>query len=95
MVALRSVVARRAGPQRHHDQDRDADAGRAYRRSRSQVLLQTSQSEFPVVDEAQKPVGLLGRADIIRALKELEPDARVSRGHDHEPSHRGSPAPAG
>jgi stage IV sporulation protein FB len=44
-----------------------------------QVLLQTSQSEFPVVDEAQKPVGLLGRADIIRALKELGPDARVSQ----------------
>lgn len=43
-----------------------------------QVLLQTSQSEFPVVDEAHKPVGLLGRADIIRALKELGPDARVS-----------------
>lgn len=43
-----------------------------------QVLLQTSQSEFPVVDETHKPVGLLGRADIIRALKELGPDARVS-----------------
>ena len=44
-----------------------------------QVLLQTSQSEFPVVDEAHKPVGLLARADIIRALKELGPDARVSQ----------------
>ena len=43
-----------------------------------QVLLQTSQSEFPVVDETHKPVGLLGRSDIIRALKELGPDARVS-----------------
>ena len=42
-----------------------------------QTLLQTSQSEFPVVDPAHKPVGLLGRGDIIRALKELGPDARV------------------
>ena len=31
-----------------------------------QTLLQTSQSEFPVVDDAGKPVGLLTRADIIR-----------------------------
>jgi Zn-dependent protease/CBS domain-containing protein len=44
-----------------------------------QTLLQTSQSEFPVVDAAHKPVGLLGRNDIIRALKELGPDARVSQ----------------
>lgn len=43
-----------------------------------QTLLQTSQSEFPVVDGAGKPVGLLARADIIRALKSLGPDARVS-----------------
>jgi Zn-dependent protease/CBS domain-containing protein len=43
-----------------------------------QTLLKTSQSEFPVVDHMQKPVGLLGRNDIIRALKELGPDARVS-----------------
>ncbi len=44
-----------------------------------QVLLQTSQSEFPVVDETHKPVGLLGRTNIIKALKELGPDARVSQ----------------
>ncbi|MBI4276041.1 MAG: CBS domain-containing protein [Rhizobiales bacterium] len=43
-----------------------------------QTLLRTSQSEFPVVDGAGKPVGLLARADIIRALKSLGPDARVS-----------------
>jgi stage IV sporulation protein FB len=44
-----------------------------------QVLLQTSQGEFPVVDEAGKPVGLLVRAGIIRALKELGPDAKVGQ----------------
>jgi stage IV sporulation protein FB len=43
-----------------------------------QVLLQTSQSEFPVVDGDNRPVGLLARTDIIRALKELGPEARVS-----------------
>ncbi|KAB2882910.1 MAG: site-2 protease family protein [Pseudorhodoplanes sp.] len=44
-----------------------------------QTLLQTSQSEFPVLDGMDKPVGLLGRADIIRALKEFGPDARVGQ----------------
>jgi Zn-dependent protease/CBS domain-containing protein len=43
-----------------------------------QTLLRTSQSEFPVVDAADKPVGLLGRADLIRAIKERGPDARVA-----------------
>jgi stage IV sporulation protein FB len=43
-----------------------------------QTLLTTSQGEFPVVDDAGKPLGLLGRSDIIRALKTLGPDARVS-----------------
>jgi stage IV sporulation protein FB len=42
-----------------------------------QTLLQTSQGEFPVVDGAGKPVGLLGRDDLIRAIKTLGPDARV------------------
>ena len=42
-----------------------------------QTLLQTSQGEFPVVDGAGKPVGLLGRSDLIRAIKTLGPDARV------------------
>jgi stage IV sporulation protein FB len=44
-----------------------------------QTLLRTSQSEFPVVDRFGKPVGLLTRADIIRVLKELGPDAPVAK----------------
>jgi stage IV sporulation protein FB len=43
-----------------------------------QTLLRTSQSEFPVIDAEGKPIGLLGRGDIIRALKQLGPDARVA-----------------
>lgn len=42
-----------------------------------QTLLSTSQGEFPVIDVTGKPVGLLGRGDIIKALKTLGPDARV------------------
>jgi stage IV sporulation protein FB len=42
-----------------------------------QTLLDTSQSEFPVLDPARRPIGLLDRAGIIRALKEKGPDARV------------------
>jgi len=43
-----------------------------------ETLLRTSQSEFPVVDEAGRPVGLLSRNDLIRALKQRGPDARVA-----------------
>ena len=42
------------------------------------ALLQTAQGEFPVVDDAGKPVGVLGRADLIRAIKTLGPDASVA-----------------
>jgi Zn-dependent protease/CBS domain-containing protein len=43
-----------------------------------QTLLQTSQGEFPVVDGAGKPVGVLGRADLIRTIKSHGPDVRVA-----------------
>ena len=42
------------------------------------TLLHTSQTEFPVIDADRRLVGLLGRDGIIRALKTLGPDARVS-----------------
>jgi Zn-dependent protease/CBS domain-containing protein len=43
-----------------------------------ETLLRTSQNEFPVVDSWERPVGVLGRSDLIRALKEGGPDARVA-----------------
>ncbi|HWM47500.1 MAG TPA: site-2 protease family protein [Xanthobacteraceae bacterium] len=43
-----------------------------------ETLLRTSQNEFPVVDAAGRLVGLLGRNEMIRALKQLGPDARVA-----------------
>src|SRR5450631_444754 len=43
-----------------------------------QALLQTGQGEFPVVNGAGKPIGVLGRGDLIRAIKTLGPDARVA-----------------
>jgi CBS domain-containing protein len=43
-----------------------------------QTLLQTGQGEFPVVDGAGKPAGVLDRGALIRALKALGPDARVA-----------------
>jgi Zn-dependent protease/CBS domain-containing protein len=42
-----------------------------------QTLLQTNQGEFPVVDGLGRPLGVLGRNDLIRALKERGADARV------------------
>jgi len=43
-----------------------------------ETLLRTSQGEFPVVDPAGRLLGLLGRDGLVRALKQLGPDARVS-----------------
>jgi Zn-dependent protease/CBS domain-containing protein len=43
-----------------------------------QALLRTSQSEFPVIDAAGRLMGVLGRNDLIRALKQFGPDARVA-----------------
>jgi stage IV sporulation protein FB len=43
-----------------------------------ETLLQTSQTEFPVVDDYQRLIGIVGRAEIIRALRELGPSAPVS-----------------
>jgi CBS domain-containing protein len=42
-----------------------------------ETLLHASQSEFPVVDDSGRLVGLLGRGDIVRALKSRGPDAPV------------------
>jgi len=42
------------------------------------TLLKTSQSEFPVVDADGRLAGVLSRADMIRAIKQLGPDARVA-----------------
>jgi len=43
-----------------------------------QTLLQTSQTDFPVVDGNQQLIGMVGRAEIIKALRERGPDAPVS-----------------
>ncbi len=43
-----------------------------------ETLLQTSQTEFPVVDSYQRLIGVVGRAEIIRALRQLGPSAPVS-----------------
>ena len=43
-----------------------------------ETLLRTSQSEFPVVDGDGRPLGILSRNDLIRALKQRGPHARVA-----------------
>jgi Zn-dependent protease/CBS domain-containing protein len=43
-----------------------------------ETLLRTSQNEFPVVDMTGRPAGVLGRSDLIRALKQFGPDASVA-----------------
>jgi Zn-dependent protease/CBS domain-containing protein len=45
-----------------------------------QTLMQTSQGEFPVVDAQGQPVGVLGRNDLIRVLKERGHNAKVADG---------------
>jgi stage IV sporulation protein FB len=42
-----------------------------------ETLLRTSQGAFPVVDGLGRPLGVLGRNELIRALKERGPDAQV------------------
>lgn len=42
-----------------------------------ETLLRTNQGEFPVVDGLGRPLGVLGRNELIRALKEGGPDSRV------------------
>jgi Zn-dependent protease/CBS domain-containing protein len=42
------------------------------------TLMRTSQGEFPVVDASGRIAGVLSRADLIRALKERGPDARIA-----------------
>jgi len=43
-----------------------------------QTLLRTSQGEFPVVDTNNRPLGVLARNDLIRALRERGAEARVA-----------------
>jgi stage IV sporulation protein FB len=43
-----------------------------------QALLRTSQSDFPVIDGSGRLQGLIGRADIVRTLKQSGPTARVA-----------------
>ena len=43
-----------------------------------ETLLQTSQTEFPIVDQNHRLIGMVGRAEIIRALREHGPAAPVS-----------------
>ena len=76
MVALRAVS--RGVPVSHAMMTRFATlTPEAHIDEAVQTLLQTSQGEFPVVDGAGKPVGVLDRGALIKALKTLGPDARV------------------
>jgi stage IV sporulation protein FB len=44
-----------------------------------ETLLRTSQTEFPVIDNDHRLMGLVGRGEIIRTLRELGPTAPVSQ----------------
>src|SRR6478752_6424734 len=77
MVALRAVS--RGVPVSHAMMTQFASlAPQAHLDEAVQTLLATGQGEFPVVDAAGKPVGMLDKAALIRALKTLGPDARVA-----------------
>lgn len=77
MVALRSVS--RGVPVSHAMITRFATLPpHAQIEDAVQMLLATSQGEFPVVDNAGKPMGVLDRAALIKALKTLGPEARVT-----------------
>jgi len=43
-----------------------------------ETLLRTSQSEFPVIDADHRLIGVLGRGEIVKALRQLGPTAPVS-----------------
>ena len=58
-----------------------------------QTLLHTGQGEFPVVDGAGKPVGVLGRADLIRAIKTARPRRPRRRRHDRRSCRPSATAP--
>jgi stage IV sporulation protein FB len=52
-----------------------------------ETLLRTSQSEFPVVDGQERPLGVLGRNELIRALRQYGPNAPVAETmHDAVPT---------
>lgn len=77
MVALRSIS--RGVPVSHAMMTQFATlAPDAHIEQAVQTLLQTSQGEFPVVDATGKPVGVLDKSALIRALKTLGPDARIA-----------------
>ena len=61
-----------SGHLRHDDPLRDA-APDTHIDEAVETLLSTSQSDFPVTDDGRL-VGLLGRNDIVRALKQMGPD---------------------
>ena len=83
MVALRAVS--RGVPVSHAMMTRFATlTPEAHIDEAVQTLLQTSQGEFPVVDAAGKPVGVLDRGALIKALKTLGPDARVQEAMNPE-----------
>ena len=71
--ALKGVAAGEAMETRFASAPIEADLGQAV-----DLLLSTAQREFPVVDAFGKPIGLLLREDILRALQSQERDAPVT-----------------